>query len=108
MLSVNVAGLGMSVAADAVTLTARRIRARRRPCWPAMRGGYLNLVRLVLSGAAAHAVDRHGERAADVAAGQQCGVAAIGRGVQTNNYASQLTGWRATYAGEVISPSVRG
>lgn len=37
VLSINVAGLGMSVAADAVTLSSfRRIR-RRRPSWPAMR-----------------------------------------------------------------------
>ena len=49
---------------------------------------------------AAHADDRHGERAVDVGSGRRRGEPGGVDGGADGNYASQLTGWRATYAGE--------
>ncbi|MCB9122801.1 MAG: hypothetical protein H6640_23980 [Caldilineaceae bacterium] len=100
VLSVNVAGLGMSVAADAVTLTSSSNPGAAAAVLASDASGYLNLVRLVLS-------DRLRTPLIDTASGPltlqpASNVVSLPSAVavQTNNYASQLTGWRATYAGE--------
>ena len=100
VLSINVAGLGMSVAADAVTLSSSSNPGAAAAILASDASGYLNLVRLVLS-------DRLRTPTIDTAsgpltldpAGDVVSLAAS-TAVQTANYASQLTGWRATYAGE--------
>lgn len=100
VLSVNVAGLGMSVAADAVTLSSSSNPGAAAAILASDASGYLNLVRLVLS-------DRLRTPTIDTASGSltldpagDVVSLAASTAVQTDNYASQLTGWRATYAGE--------
>ncbi len=100
VLSVNVAGLGMSVAADAVTLSSSSNPGAAAAILASDASGYLNLVRLVLS-------DRLRTPTIDTASGSltldpagDVVSLAASTAVQTANYASQLTGWRATYAGE--------
>ena len=100
VLSVNVAGLGLSVAADAVTLTSSSNPGAAAAILASDASGYLNLVRLVLS-------DRLRTPTIDTASGPLTlqpanNVVSLPSAVavQTANYASQLTGWRATYAGE--------
>ena len=100
VLSINVAGLGLSVASDAVTLSSSSNPGAAAAILASDASGYLNLVRLVLS-------DRLRTPTIDTAsgaltldpAGDVVSLAAS-TAVQTDNYASQLTGWRATYAGE--------
>lgn len=96
----NTGATGLSVEADAVRLTSSSNPGAAAAILASDASGYLNLVRLVLS-------DRLRTPTIDTAsgpltldpAGDVVSLAAS-TAVQTANYASQLTGWRATYAGE--------
>ena len=96
----NTGATGLTVEADAVRLTSSSNPGATAAVLASDASGYLNLVRLVLS-------DRLRTPTIDTAsgaltldpAGDVVSLAAS-TAVQTDNYASQLTGWRATYAGE--------
>ena len=100
VLAVNLAGLGLSVAGDAVTLSCSSNPGAAAAILASDASGYLNLVRLVLSDRliAPTIATTSGPLTLDPA-GDVVSLAAS-TAVQTDNYASQLTGWRATYAGE--------
>ena len=108
VLSVNVAGLGLSVASDAVTLTSSSNPGAAAAILASDASGYLNLVRMVLS-------DRLRTPLIDTASGDLTLSPAedimlspasnlvkltSGTMLQSDNYASQATGMRVTYAGE--------
>ena len=100
VLSVNVAGLGMSVAADAVTLSSSSNPGAAAAVLASSSLGGLQLVSLGLT-------DRLTTPMIATASGPltldpvgDVVSLAASTAVQTAHYASQLTGWRATYAGE--------
>lgn len=99
-LNVGVSGLGLSVAADTVNLTSSSNPGAAASILASDSSGQLSLVRLVAS-------DRLRTPMIDTASGNLVLAPAsnvislpASVAIQTNNYASQLTGWRATYAGE--------
>ena len=100
VLNVNVSGLGLGVGSDAVSLSSSSNPGAMASILATDASGYLTLVRLILS-------DRLRAPLIDTASGNltlqpASGVVSLPPAVaiQTSNYASQLTGWRATYAGE--------
>ena len=99
VLSVNVAGLGMSVAADAVTLSSSSNPGAAAAVLASSSLGGLQLVSLGLTDRLTTPMiaTASGPLTLDPA-GDVVSLAAS-TAVQTAHYASQLTGWRATYAG---------
>ena len=108
VLAVGVSGLGLSVSADAVTLTSSSNPGAAASILASDASGYLTLVRLstsdrlrspILDTAAGNLTI---QPAADIVlnpAGGEVRLAA-NRALQSDNYASQTTGMRLTYAGE--------
>lgn len=100
VLAVGVSGLGLGVGADAVTLASSSNPGAAASILASDGSGYLSLVRLT-------ATDRLRAPVIDTATGgltldpaADVVTLAASTAIQTAHYASQLTGWRATYAGE--------
>lgn len=108
VLSVNVAGLGMSVAADAVTLSSSSNPGAAASILATDASGYLTLVRLTTT-------DRLRSPLIDTASGNltvqpasdlilspgsNLIKLATGKSLQSDGYASQAIGMRISYAGE--------
>ena len=100
VLAVGVSGLGLGVGADTVTLTSSSNPGAAASILASDGSGYLSLVRLITSERLrTPLIDTVSGPLTLDPAGDVVSLAAS-TSVQTANYASQLTGWRATYAGE--------
>lgn len=94
VLAVGVAGLGLSVAADAVTLASSSNPGAAASVLATDASGYLSLVRLRTPLIDTISGNLTLQPASNIV------VLPSAVTIQSSNYASQVTGWRATYAGE--------